>query len=158
MKHRRVIGTIAGCLGLTLVVGASHRMFAQQQPDPSRPTSEVVAKVNLAEVGLPAGAASATRFVYAPGKAMAPHTHTGRTSITTVVQGHLTEHRGNAVHVYGPGDVITVAEGTTHANENAGPDTLIYVEVNITGTVPGRASTPAIDAPRVVRKCRRERS
>jgi quercetin dioxygenase-like cupin family protein len=141
MKHRRVVSTIAGCLGLSLVLGASHRMFAQQ--DPSRPTSEVVAKVSLAEVGLPAGAASATRFVYAPGKAMAAHTHTGRTSIITVVQGHLTEHRGDAVHVYGPGDVIAVAEGTTHANENAGPDNLIYVEVNITGTVPGPAATPA---------------
>ena len=142
MKHQRVIGTLTGCLGITLALGAGHVILAQQAPDPSRPTSEVVAKVSLAEVGLPAGAASATRFLYAPGKAMAPHTHTGRTSIITVVQGHLTEHRGSAVHVYGPGDVISVAEGMTHANENAGPDPLIYVEVNITGTVPGPATAP----------------
>jgi quercetin dioxygenase-like cupin family protein len=143
MKHRRDAATAAVCLGLALAWGTSYRMLAQQQPDPNRPTSDVVAKVSLAEVGLPAGAASATRFVYAPGRAMAPHTHTGRTSIITVVQGHLTEHRGDAVHVYGPGDVVAVSEGTTHANENAGPDTLIYVEVNITGTVPGPAPTPA---------------
>jgi quercetin dioxygenase-like cupin family protein len=138
MKSRRVVGALTGCLGLAVMVGTIH-MRAQQAPDPSRPTSEVVAKVSLAEVGLPAGAASATRFLYAPGKAMAPHTHTGRTSIITVVQGHLTEHRGTVVHVYNPGDVISVAEGVTHANENAGPDNLIYVEVNITGTVPGPA-------------------
>jgi quercetin dioxygenase-like cupin family protein len=143
MTHQRAFATLTGCLGLALALGASHAILAQQQPDPNRPSSEVVAKVNLAEVGLPAGAASATRFVYAPGKAMAPHTHTGRTSIITVVQGHLTEHRGDVVHVYKAGDVITVAEGTTHANENAGPDTLIYVEVNITGTLPGPAPTPA---------------
>ena len=143
MKHRRVIGTAMGCLGFVVVLGASHVLLAQRQPDPNRPASEVVAKVNLAEVGLPAGAASATRFLYAPGKAMLPHTHTGRTSLIIVVQGYLTEHRGNVVHAYGPGDVITVAEGTTHANENAGPDPLIYVEVNITGTVAGPAPAPA---------------
>jgi len=143
MKRRHVVGLFGGCLGLALAVGAGHRLSAQQPPDPNRPTSEVVAKVSLDEVGLPAGAASATRFLYAPGKAMAPHTHTGRTSIITVVQGHLTEHRGTAVHVYGPGDVITVSEGTTHANENAGPDNLIYVEVNITGTKPGPAPAAA---------------
>jgi quercetin dioxygenase-like cupin family protein len=143
MKHERAMNIVTGCVGIALALGAGRVILAQQPPDPNRPTSEVVAKVSLAEVGLPAGAASATRFVYAPGKAMAPHTHTGRTSIITVVQGHLTEHRGSAVHVYGPGDVISVAEGTTHANENAGPDTLIYVEVNITGTVPGPAPAAA---------------
>jgi quercetin dioxygenase-like cupin family protein len=142
MMHRRTFQVLAGCLGFALFLGVSHVILAQQA-DPNRPSSEVVAKVSLAEVGLPAGAASATRFVYAPGKAMAPHTHTGRTSIITVVQGQLTEHRGTQVHVYKAGDVITVSEGTTHANENAGQDTLIYVEVNITGTVPGPAPAAA---------------
>jgi quercetin dioxygenase-like cupin family protein len=143
MKHQRVISTLTACVGLALVLAASHTWAQQPAADPNRPASEVVAKVSLAEVGLPAGAASATRFVYAPGKAMAPHTHTGRTSIITVVQGQLTEHRGEVVHVYKAGDVISVAEGTTHANENAGTDTLIYVEVNITGTKPGPAPPPA---------------
>jgi quercetin dioxygenase-like cupin family protein len=141
MKHRRAIEVLTGSLGFALFLGASHVISAQ--PDPNRPTSEQVAKVSLAEVGLPAGAASATRFVYAPGRAMTPHTHVGRTSIITVVQGRLTEHRGEVVNVYKAGDVITVAEGTSHANENAGPDTLIYVEVNITGTKPGPAPAAA---------------
>ena len=103
----------------------------------------MVAKVSLAEVGLPAGAASVTRFVYEPGRTMAPHTHIGRTSIITIVQGRLTERRGEVVNVYKAGDVISVAEGTSHANENAGPETLIYVEVNITGTKPGPAPAAA---------------
>jgi len=145
MKHRRAVVLVTGCLGVALVLGASHILSAQQAPASNRPASEQVAKVNLAEVGLPAGAASATRFVYETGRAMAPHTHVGRTSIITVVQGRLTEHRGAVVNVYKAGDVITVAEGTTHANENAGPDTLIYVEVNITGTKPGPA--PAAASP-----------
>lgn len=146
MRNRRAIGTLTKYVVFAVIVAANHVASAEQQkPAPPRPTSESVAKVNLAEVGLPAGAASATRFVYAPGMAMTPHTHTGRTSIIVVVQGHLTEHRGDVVHVYGPGDVITVAEGATHANSNAGPETLIYVEVNITGTVarPTPAAAPA---------------
>jgi len=141
MNSRR-IGAFVVCTGLAITMVAGTSMRAQQQAaaaNANRPASELVAKVDLAEVGLPAGAASATRFVYEPGRAMAPHTHTGRTSIITVVQGQLTEHRGDVVRVYKAGDVISVAEGTTHANENAGPGTLIYVEVNITGTKPGPA-------------------
>ena len=141
MKQRRVIGTLAVCSGLALCLTTGY-VFAQQKPaDPNRPLSENVAKVNLAEVGLTGGAASVTRFTYAPGKAMPPHTHTGRTSIIVIVQGQLTERRGETVRVLKAGDVATVAEGATHANENAGSEPLIYVEVNITGTKPG--PTPA---------------
>ncbi len=135
MNVRRTIGALAGCLGVALVLGVT-QTGAQTPSASGRPQSEVVAKVNLSEVGLPAGAVSVSRFVYAPGKVMAPHTHTGRTSIITIVSGQLTEHRGDVKRVYKAGDVITVAEGATHANENAGSDDLIYVEVNITGTVP----------------------
>jgi quercetin dioxygenase-like cupin family protein len=142
MKPRRVIGTLTGCLGFALLLGTYHAR-AQTPAASGRPASETVAKVNLAEVGLPAGAASVTRFVYGPGKVMTPHTHTGRTSIIVIVQGQLTEHRGSVVNVYKAGDVVTVAEGATHANENAGPGDLIYVEVNITGTVPRQAPAPA---------------
>jgi quercetin dioxygenase-like cupin family protein len=146
METRRFIGALSVCVGIAFVLGV-YDARAQQQAGAAaaRPTSENVAKVNLAEVGLPDGAASVTRFVYAPGKVMAPHTHTGRTSIITIVQGQLTEHRGTVKNVYKAGDVITVAEGATHANENAGPGDLIYVEVNITGTLkrPAPAAAPA---------------
>jgi quercetin dioxygenase-like cupin family protein len=126
-----------------VLIGAAIHARAQAPAASPRPKSEVVAKVSLSEVGLPAGAASASRFVYPPGVSMAPHTHTGRTSIITIVKGRLTERRGDVVRVYNPGDVITVAEGATHANENAGPEDLIYVEVNITGTVPRPAPAAA---------------
>ena len=138
----RLSGALLGSLGMAIVLGVSHT-GAQTPSASGRPASEVVAKVSLAEVGLPAGAVSVSRFVYGPGKVMAPHTHTGRTSIITIVSGRLTEHRGDVKRVYNPGDVITVAEGATHANENAGPEDLIYVEVNITGTVPRQAPAPA---------------
>jgi quercetin dioxygenase-like cupin family protein len=139
MKHRRITGISAGCLVVAAAVA-----FAQQKPaDPNRPQSENVAKVNLAEVGLTGGAASVTRFTYAPGKAMPPHTHTGRTSIIVIVQGQLTERRGETARVLKAGDVATVAEGATHANENAGSEPLIYVEINITGTAKPPAAAAA---------------
>jgi quercetin dioxygenase-like cupin family protein len=75
---------------------------------------------------------------------MPPHTHTGRTSIIVIVQGELTERRGEVARVLKKGDVATVAEGATHANENAGTEPLIYVEINITGTKAG--PTPAAAA------------
>jgi quercetin dioxygenase-like cupin family protein len=137
MTQRPVIGILAVCSGLVLGLSGRH-VYGQQKPaDPNRPLSENVAKVNLEEVGLAGGAASVTRFTYAPGKAMPPHTHTGRTSIIVIVQGQLTERRGEVARVLKKGDVATVAEGATHANENAGTEPLIYVEINITGTKPG---------------------
>src|SRR5688572_6388992 len=87
MNQRWSIGTLTICSGLALCLTVGYG-FAQEKPaDPNRPLSENVAKVNLAEVGLTAGAASVTRFTYAPGKAMPPHTHIGRTSIIVIVQG-----------------------------------------------------------------------
>ena len=75
MKHRRAIRVMTGCLGLALILGAGRMLSAQQSPDPNRPASQQVGKVSLAEVGLPEGAASVTRFVYEPGRTRHP-THT----------------------------------------------------------------------------------
>jgi quercetin dioxygenase-like cupin family protein len=144
MQHRQVVGTLIVCSGFALFLTAGNGLAQQKPADPNRPLSENIAKVNLAEVGLMGGAASVTRFTYAPGKAMPPHTHTGRTSIIVIVQGQLTERRGETVRVLKAGDVATVAEGATHANENAGSEPLIYVEINITG--PKAAPPPAAAA------------
>ena len=57
----------------------------------------------------------------------ADHTHTGRNSLIVMVQGTLTEARGDVRHDYKPGDVIAVAEGVTHHAENRGTVPVIYV-------------------------------
>ena len=141
MTHRRIVRTFVFLAGSLVLAGDGYSMAARKAAQP-RPTSEQVGKVSLGEVGLAAGNASVTKFTYTPGMAMTPHTHTGRTSIITVVQGNLTESRGETKRVYGPGSVVIVYEGTTRQRER-GPET-VYVEVNITGTVPGpaRAGTP----------------
>jgi len=140
MNRLRLVGALTGCLGIGVILGATLAR-AQQTPAAPRPQSEVVAKVSLGEVGLPQGAVSVSKFLYKPGLSMAPHQHVGRTSVITIVSGQLTERRGDVAKVYKAGDVITVAEGASHANENAGKEDLVYVEVNITGTKPG--PTPA---------------
>jgi quercetin dioxygenase-like cupin family protein len=145
MTRRHIVGTLA-CLGFALLVGLGHT-FAQQAPAAApaaapRPTSTNCAKVELSEVGLP-GVASATCFVYNPGTLMAPHKHDGRTSIIIVVSGQLSEHRGDVVKKYNPGDVVTVSNGTTHANENAGTVPLVYVEINISANPPATPAAPA---------------
>ena len=131
MRRQRFIAVFVSIVLCALGAGSVYKLSAQATPP--RPQSEQMGKVSLGEVGMPAGNASVTKFTYTPGMAMTPHTHTGRTSIITIVQGKLTESRGTVKNVYGPGSVIMVSEGTTHANQNEGPETLVYVEVNITG-------------------------
>jgi quercetin dioxygenase-like cupin family protein len=136
MRNRRVVGTFAGLLAVaTLMAIAGGRILAQRAPaNPNRQV--VISNINLAEIGLPDGNLSVSRFTYAPGTSMPPHTHAGRRSLTVVVQGHLTERRDGQAFVWGPGDVATIPEGASHVNENAGPEMLIYDEVTITGTKP----------------------
>jgi mannose-6-phosphate isomerase-like protein (cupin superfamily) len=64
------------------------------------------------------------------------HTHTGRTSIFVILEGALTEVRGNERHEYRAGDVVTVAEGVTHHAENYGTVPVIYIELNTTANNP----------------------
>jgi hypothetical protein len=104
MQHRRGVSTLTCCLGIALVGGLGH-MLAQQKAALGADKSETVATVDLAEVGLP-GRVSVVRNTLNPGTAMGVHKHDGRTSIVTVVQGTLTEHRGDAVNVYHQGDVF----------------------------------------------------
>jgi quercetin dioxygenase-like cupin family protein len=115
--------------GVLLVAAAG---LAQDTPlVAGRTQAEPQVTVDLAEVGL-AGSIAAVRVTVAPGIMTADHTHTGRTSIFVVVQGSLTDVRGGAKRRYGPGDVVTVAEGVTHHAENHGTAPVVYVELNTT--------------------------
>src|SRR5947207_6208529 len=80
---------------------------------------EPLVTTDLAEVGL-AGTSAAQRVTLAAASKTADHTHTGRTSLLIMIQGTLTEVRGQVKHEYKPGDVVQVSEGTTHHAENYG--------------------------------------
>lgn len=130
MKNR-IIGVMACCVACVLIVGLA-RMSAQGAGSSG---SEIVAKVDLKEIGL-VGGISASKLTFNPGTKGNNHTHTGRTSVITVVQGVFIEHRGDAVKSYKVGDTFTVANGESHWAENGGTVPLIYVEVNISATPP----------------------
>jgi quercetin dioxygenase-like cupin family protein len=130
MKNR-VVGLIMCGAAVALVAGGV-RMAAQGAGSSG---SQVVAKVDLKEIGL-VGGVSASKLTFNPGTKGNNHTHTGRTSIITVVQGTFIEHRGDTTKTYNVGDTFTVANGESHWAENSGTVPLIYVEVNISGAPP----------------------
>ena len=114
-----------------LVVCSFGFLFAQDNSDRRFDKIERVAEVNLSEIGL-SGAISALRVTINPGTKTPIHTHDGRTSVFVLVQGILTEHRGEVSREYEAGAVGTVAEGVTHWAENKGSIPVIYVETNTT--------------------------
>jgi quercetin dioxygenase-like cupin family protein len=124
-------------IGMLIVAGAIALFggrFATAQDKTlvtGQPKVEVLVTAQLSEVGL-AGTNVAQRVTIGPGTKMADHTHTGRTSLLIMVQGALTEVRGNAKHEYKPGDVIQVSEGVTHHAENYGTVPAVYIEINTT--------------------------
>jgi quercetin dioxygenase-like cupin family protein len=92
---------------------------------------EPLVTTDLSEVGLP-GTSAAQRVTLAAGSKTADHAHTGRTSLLIMIEGTLTEVRGRVRHVYKPGDVVQVSEGTTHHAENYGTVPVVYIEINTT--------------------------
>jgi|SRR5678815_1287381 len=125
----RVIGMLVVASAMTL---AGRAATAQDKTlVTGQPKVEVLFTTQLSEVGL-AGTNVAQRVTIGPGMKMADHAHTGRTSLLIMVQGALTEVRGNAKHEYKAGDVIQVSEGVTHHAENYGTIPAVYIEINTT--------------------------
>ena len=128
MNSRLRFAAVALATG-TLLGG---RALAQEPAlNTGQPKVEVLVTADLAEVGL-AGTNVAQRVTIGARTRMADHTHTGRTSLLIMVQGALTEVRGNAKHEYKTGDVIQVSEGVTHHAENYGTIPAVYIEINTT--------------------------
>lgn len=144
MKHHQLVGALLCCSGIVVGVEIG-RLWAQQGNVMPTGKSPVVARVDLAEIGLP-GKVSVSHVTIAEGNRMAQHKHEARTSIVTVVKGVVREHRGSASKEYKVGDVFTVANQTTHYNEAGGTGPAEYIEVNISADNP-----PAKPAPTTAR-------
>src|SRR5262245_24224766 len=130
MRRRTQVGLAVSMFGLLSLTGTVG--LAQEKPlATGQPQVEVLVTTQLSEVGL-AGTNVAQRVTIAPRTMMADHTHTSRTSLLIMVQGALTEVRGNVKHEYKAGDVIQVSEGTTHHAENHGTVPAVYIEINTT--------------------------
>src|SRR5262245_12355572 len=130
MLRKNLVGLTVSVLALLAVHGGV--ALAQEKPlATGQPQVEVLVTAQLSEVGL-AGTNVAQRVTIPPRTMMADHTHTGRTSLLIMVQGALTEVRGNVKHEYKPGDVVQVSEGATHHAENHGTVPAVYIEINTT--------------------------
>jgi uncharacterized cupin superfamily protein len=130
MAHRARVWSI-GAVVLAVLVGIGAARAQEKPLVTGQSTVERLFTVDLSDVGL-AGNSAASRLTLPPGIMTADHTHTGRNSLIVMVQGTLTEARGDVRHDYKPGDVIAVAEGVTHHAENRGTVPVIYVEINTT--------------------------
>ena len=131
MSRQRYVGTVMCTVGLAVLFGIV-AMRAQEKPLVSgQPKVEPIVTVELADLGLP-GTSAARRVTIAPGITTADHTHTASTLIIVMLQGSLTDVRGKVKNEYNAGDVVAVAEGTTHHAENHGTVPIVYVEINTT--------------------------
>jgi quercetin dioxygenase-like cupin family protein len=131
MSRRHRMGIMCA-VSVALLAGLA-AMRAQEQALAKGPAKiETVLRVDLAaeEGAVLAGTTSAMRVTVPPRTATPDHTHTQRTSIVIMLQGALTDVRGDAKKEYAPGDVFTVPEGTTHHAENYGTSPVVYIEIN----------------------------
>lgn len=131
MTSRRPIEWVARSVGLVLLSGLA---VAQAQDRPltsGAPKVERLISVDLVDVGL-AGRSTAGRVTIEPWTVTPDHTHTARNSIVVVIQGILTDVRGDGSREYRPGEVMAVGEGVTHHAENHAAVPAVYVEINTT--------------------------
>jgi mannose-6-phosphate isomerase-like protein (cupin superfamily) len=135
---QRSIG-FAAVAAMLLLVGGSVA-FSQNTAAPAEGEKRRFDKIertvdmSMAEIGLPAAHIETLRVTLNPGTKSPIHKHSGRISVSVMVQGSMIEHRGDkesVEHVRNAGDVSTVPEGTTHWLENRGTVPVIYAETNL---------------------------
>jgi len=127
-RDRARFAGLASCALLAAVVS----LRAQEPALAKAPAKiETVLRVDLAAEEGPAlaGVESAMRVTVQPRTTAADHTHTQRTSIVIMLEGTLTDVRGDAKKDYKAGDVFTIPEGTTHHVENSGTVPVVYIEI-----------------------------
>ncbi len=73
----------------------------------------------------------ARRIVIEPGGTIAEHSHADRPGVVYILEGSMTEHRGDVARVVKPGDTWTEMADTVHWMENTSgkPCTIIAVDL-----------------------------
>jgi quercetin dioxygenase-like cupin family protein len=127
VMHQRSIAALVGLFALWLLT-VGHA-FAQRTDSGDRKVENVVATA-LSEIGLP-GRVSAQRVTMAPGAVRGDHSHEGRMALQVILEGIVTEYRGDQTFIRSAGEVVTIPAGSTHSAENKGTAPAIYVEINI---------------------------
>ena len=66
-----------------------------------------------------------------PGGILGVHNHKDRPGTAYILQGKVTEHRGDAVKEYGTGESWSEGKDTTHWLENKGTSPAVLIAVDI---------------------------
>jgi quercetin dioxygenase-like cupin family protein len=71
------------------------------------------------------------RIAIMPGGTIAEHSHADRPGVVYVLEGSMTEHRGDTARIVKPGDTWTEAGDTVHWMENTSGKICIIVAVDL---------------------------
>ncbi|WP_154964487.1 cupin domain-containing protein [Agrobacterium tumefaciens] len=72
-----------------------------------------------------------SRTTIAPDGGYAPHSHDGRPELIYVLDGIFTDSRDGTETNYGPGEVIAMTNGITHAIRNLSGKPVTYISVTV---------------------------
>ena len=117
----------------TLLVAATTSAVAQER----KPTkTQGLEEMRLEQFSLPLQVSSgyelrARRIVFAPGGTVVEHAHAERPGIVYVLQGSMTEHRGDSARLVKAGETWVEDAGTVHWLENTSNAPCVFVSVDL---------------------------
>lgn len=134
MNRKRTL-KLAGCfLGFVVAAGLGNANGQQAAPTETKGvTVKPLVAVDLGpEIDGMAGRQLRMRLITVePGGFLAVHNHKDRPGTLYVLQGTITEHRGDVTKEYGAGDTWTETKETTHWIENKGTTPAVLIPVDI---------------------------
>ncbi|MFB9947477.1 cupin domain-containing protein [Rhizobium puerariae] len=96
-------------------------------------TTQRLAHVDLAsEIGaIDTHVLRMSRTIIAPDGGYAPHSHEGRPELIYILEGTFTDVRDGMETHYGPGEVVSMTNGVTHAIRNLSGKPVTYISVTV---------------------------
>ncbi len=116
---------------LSLVATAS---FADEMPTENKGIKGAPLHLQALQQQIPAMAGYVLRsrqVTLAPGGSVAKHSHAERPGFLYVLEGELTEYKGNSVRIVRPGESWTEAVGTVHGVKNNTDKPAVAVVIDI---------------------------
>jgi quercetin dioxygenase-like cupin family protein len=133
--NRKQTSKFAGwLLGLVLIAASWSANGQQAAPTETKGvTQKQLAAVDLGpEIEGMGGRQLRMRMVtIEPGGVFAIHNHKDRPGTVYILQGKITEHRGDVAKEYGPGEFWSENKETTHWLENKGTTPAVFIPVDV---------------------------
>jgi len=134
MNRKQVLVFAGWLLGLALIAGSWSANGQQAPPTETKGvTPKLLAAVNLGpEIEGMGGRQLRMRIVtIEPGGVFEIHNHKDRPGTVYILQGKITEHRGDVAKEYSPGEFWSEDKQTLHWLENKGTTPAAFIAVDI---------------------------